>query len=105
VTGWEDGRDLSALPPFADLLAGLADVDLDQLGDEDESEELAQTRAMAMDIERVGLVLPIELTVEPLTDGTVRLAGSTPTQYTETTVMPIFHRLTLHLTKNVDGEE
>jgi hypothetical protein len=89
-----EDEDAYALPPFADLVAGLADVDIDADLDP----------ARAMDVERVTLALPVELTVVPSDDGGVRVRGSTPTQYTETTVMPAFHRLTLHLTKSDDAE-
>jgi len=29
--------------------------------------------------------------------GRVRLAGAPPTQYTKTTILPVFHRLTLNI--------
>jgi hypothetical protein len=51
-------------------------------------------------VERMDIELPFEMDVWVKPDGTVRLAASPPTQYTETTFMPVFHQVKL----SVSGE-
>ncbi len=58
-----------------------------------------------MDIEGITLSLAIELAVRPDARGQVQVRGSTPTQWTATTVMPAFHKLTMHITREADGQE
>lgn len=91
-----------ALPPFATLVASLGDIGEGEPGDGD---SLSTDRGDLMEIERVTLSLAIELSVEGRDDGSLRVRGSTPTQWTETTIMPAFHKLTLRIAKNDDGEE
>ena len=87
-------RDWSGqLPPFAELVAGLADVDAP---DEDEG---AMPTA---ELEEIRLTLSIELEVREDGDRT-RVTGSTPTQWTETTVMPAFHRLSMRIAGSDDA--
>lgn len=93
MTAWslpDDKGTESALPPFGDLVAGLADIDEDD-------DAIAAARAGIMRIERITLALSVELEVAPAGTGELTVHGSTPTQWTETTVMPVFHRLTLHV--------
>jgi hypothetical protein len=96
----DDGSDAEYetgdLPPFADLVAGLGDID-------DEDDE-SGVRSTILDIERVAVSLAIECAVD-VTEDALRVLGSTPTQWTETTVMPVFHKLTMHIEKSGDGEE
>ena len=101
MTDWEnDEQDASdALPPFAALVAALGDID------EDDDDEDADVRARVVDIDRITVTLAIEMSVEPLGTGSLRVRGSTPTQWTETSVMPVFHKLTMHIEKATDGEE
>lgn len=56
----------------------------------------------ALKISKVKVAMPLELQVEPKTTTQVVLKGSAPTQKTETTVMPVFHRLTLRIVINDD---
>jgi hypothetical protein len=73
------------LPPLAELVAALADLEGD-----------VET---GLDEIRVGLA--VELVVGGGEDSRVR--GSTPTQWTETTVMPVFHRLRLRIGRTTDA--
>jgi hypothetical protein len=49
-------------------------------------------------VEKLELELPFELDVLVDGGGDVRLAGAPPTQYTETTIMPVFHKIKLCVT-------
>jgi hypothetical protein len=81
------------LPPFAELVAGLAEVDVPD----------EQERAMpAAELEEIRLTLSIELEVRE-DGGRTRVTGSTPTQWTETTVLPAFHRLSMRITRSDDA--
>jgi len=103
VTVSEDDLDQDwggALPPFAALVAALGDIDEDEEDDED-----AAARAKAVDVEQITLTLAIEMSVEPAGSGALLVRGSTPTQWTETSVMPVFHTLTMPIEKATDGEE
>jgi len=105
VSDWEndvDSASSDALPPFAALIAALGDVD------EADEDEYAEARARIMDVDRITLTLAIEMSVEPAEAGSLRVRGSTPTQWTETSVMPVFHKLTMHIEhseQSVNGEE
>lgn len=81
------------LPPFAELVAGLADVDAP-----DEYEDAIPVA----ELEEIRLTLSIELDVHEDGDRT-RVTGSTPTQWTETTVMPAFHRLSMRIARSDDA--
>ena len=86
------------LPPFAELVAGLAQL-------EDDSEEEAAERSSepaSADLEEIRLSLSIELEVRDADRGAPRVTGSTPTQWTETTVLPVFHRLSMRITRTDD---
>ena len=61
-------------------------------------------RAEGMYVEELRVDLPVELEILVDDSGAVRLAGSPPTQYTQTTIMPVFHQMTLSVTaKRSDG--
>jgi hypothetical protein len=79
------------LPPFGVLVEALADI---EPGD-DEPDAAAET----MEIEGITLSLAIELAVRETDGGAPVVRGSTPTQWTETTVLPVFHRLTMHIVR------
>jgi len=79
--------DDEGLPPLADLVSGFAAYFEPQANE-----------AMGMIVSDVTVDLPVELDVDVL--GVMR--GSTPTQYTETTVMPVFHRLRLRIEASDD---
>lgn len=86
---WAEAGGLS---PFAAFVQGLADLDLESAAPAD-----------GLLVEEVRLELPVELRVEVEEDGQVRVSGAPPTQHVETTVMPVFHRLSLRVTRS-DGE-
>lgn len=81
------------LPPFAELVAGLAELD----GPDDDG-----ARLPSADLEEIRLTLAIELEVREDGDRT-RVTGSTPTQWIETTVLPAFHRLSMRITRSDDA--
>lgn len=72
--------------PFSRLLGELTDI-------EGQVSELPEIQALL--IERVGLDLPVEILVELDEHGFLQILGSPPTQRTETTILPVFHRLAL----------
>lgn len=57
----------------------------------------------SMWVERLEIELPFEMDVLVGSDGRVRLAGSPPTQYTETTFMPVFHKIKLAVTGEINS--
>jgi hypothetical protein len=75
------------LPPFAEVVASLADID-DPSEDDD-----------AVTVEEIRVGLAIELEVRDADAPSPRVTGSTPTQWTETTVLPAFHRLSMRITR------
>jgi hypothetical protein len=98
-----DESDEEALPPFGELVAGLGDV-YEDVGDEadmdaadQEARAMASARADILTVDRVTIALSVEVQVGTTPSDDVRVLGSTPTQWTETTVMPVFHRLTMHI--------
>ena len=88
----DDGFDPADLPPFADVVGALADID-DATGADDGT----------MDVEELRLGLAIELEVRDADGPRPRVTGSTPTQWTETTIMPVFHRLSMRITRETDA--
>jgi hypothetical protein len=81
------------LPPLAAMLVALLD-DADNTAAGDESDDHVTRQQLS--IEEVSITLPVELAVRQAGAGTTVVA-SPPTQYTETTVMPVFHRLSMRL--------
>lgn len=51
-------------------------------------------------VERIVVAFPMELEVDTDGGAVVRLGSAPPTQYTETTVMPVFHQLRLTFTRD-----
>ena len=82
------------LPPLAALVAGLADI-----GDPGEEGE-----GRALGIDEIRLETAMELDLRVAEDGTVTaLEASTPTQWTETTIMPAFHLLRVRIGRTDHG--
>ncbi|MBD2503166.1 hypothetical protein [Anabaena azotica] len=77
------------------ILAPLAQV-IDQLVDYGDPLEDPIT-GQALKISEVKVAMPLELRVETKAAAQVALKASAPTQKTETTIMPVFHRLTLRI--------
>ncbi|HJU73578.1 MAG TPA: hypothetical protein VJ717_07515 [Gemmatimonadaceae bacterium] len=84
------------LPAFAELIASLSDISAP-----DDSSEAAT--AESMDLDEITLSLAIELEVRDADGAQPRVTGSTPTQWTETTVMPVFHRLSMRVARETDA--
>lgn len=79
-----------ALDPLGHVIAGFGTV-----------QHLDPTNTMRLDT--LVLDLPVELEVYQQRDGGVRLGAAPPTQYHETTVMPVFHRLRVRVERVDDG--
>lgn len=54
-------------------------------------------------VEKLEIELPFEMDVLVDPDRRVRLAGGPPTQYTDTTFLPVFHRIKLSVTGEVNA--
>lgn len=80
------------LPPFAELVASLSDID-----------DASDAAPESMDLDEITLSLAIELEVRDPDGPLPRVTGSTPTQWTETSVMPVFHRLSLRVARMNDA--
>lgn len=78
-----------------DTLISLSDV-VQQLADLTDRLEDPNT-GQTLEIEQVIVNLPIELNVSVTDEGTVTLYSSPPTQTIETTVIPVFHRMSLRI--------
>ena len=63
-------------------------------------------KGIAMTVERAEINMPVELDVVVGDDGRVELGAIPPLYYVETSVMPVFHQLTLTLEifQNVQNE-
>ncbi|MDJ0590877.1 MAG: hypothetical protein QNJ72_12910 [Pleurocapsa sp. MO_226.B13] len=81
------------LIPFADMVQQLVDYG-------EPLEDPVADRTMA--IEKVKVEMPVEIKVSVDDDGQASLKSNAPTQSTETTIMPVFHRL--KLTVELDNE-
>jgi hypothetical protein len=85
-----------AMLEMSEFVAQMADVD----GFLYDEEMLA-----SMQMERVDLSIPMQLDLHVMEDGTVKLGGSPPLYYTETTILPVFHQFSIKikLTENSDS--
>jgi hypothetical protein len=54
-----------------------------------------------MFVDSLQISLPFEMDVHVDDDGHISLAGSPPTQYTETTILPVFHQLKLRVATEI----
>jgi hypothetical protein len=79
-------EDSDILIPFADMVQQLVDY----------GEPLEDPLSnQSMMIEKVKVEMPVEIKVLVDDDGTTTLKSNAPTQSTETTIMPVFHRMRL----------
>lgn len=85
-----------AFAPLQSLFDALA-VSAEPLIDLTSINELDESWRQGIYIEQMSIELPIEIEIAVEDTGSVRLAGSPPTQYTETSIMPIFHQLKLYI--------
>jgi hypothetical protein len=86
--GWVDEAQ-APLHAFVEALAVAAEPIVD-----------AQSGA-GMFVESLQISMPFELDVHVDDEGHVSLAGSPPTQYTETTILPVFHQLKLRVVAEI----
>lgn len=78
------------LLPFTHFIQEMADY----------GEQLADPQTgLTMTVDEVKLKLPVEIRISVGDSGQVTLKGSPPTQRTETTFMPVFHQLSLRVTR------
>jgi hypothetical protein len=81
-------EDNNILAPLSETVEQLADL-TDPLED--------PVSGQTFQIEQVTVNLPIELNISVNDEGNVTLRSSAPTQTTETTIFPVFHRLNLQI--------
>ena len=86
--------DESVLLSFRQMIAELADSGL-RLED--------PILGHAMTVETLKLDMPVELGVNVDEGGQLQLRGAPPTQSIATTIMPVFHRLRLQVTREDEG--
>jgi hypothetical protein len=83
--------DADALPPLADVLLSLAMID------EGDAVMSGLASAGGTVVERIAISFPLELDITAVDGHVAAVGASAPTQYTETTIMPVFHQLALSL--------
>jgi hypothetical protein len=92
-----------ALRPFRDFLESLASaIDVHAAADSSEAvlgEDRTGLRSERFYVDRIRVDLPFELEVLTPEIG-MQLGAGPPTQYTETTIMPVFHRLSMTIESN-----
>ncbi|MBL6445548.1 hypothetical protein JMN32_04465 [Fulvivirga sp. 29W222] len=54
----------------------------------------------ALKMEGAELDIPVQLDIRVAEDGTVKIGGSPPLYYVETTVMPVFHQMKIHIQRD-----
>jgi len=90
----EENEGEKELVPFASFIAGLTDI-WEPMHDPE--------LGLYMFVEDLGLILPCEVRVETDEAGEMMIAGAPPTQHTETSIMPVFHHLRVHIAINEYG--
>ena len=91
------------LPPFSTLVAAMADLDQRERDNTVGAAAADEVDVDEVDIDEIALSLAIELAVRDDGRGVPRVRSSTPTQWTETTVMPVYHRLSLRIAHAPDA--
>lgn len=93
-----DPRPDLALPPLGTLVAGFADLDAAIASATPQPAAGAGAGGCALAIAQLALATPVELELTVDESGRVTaLGGSTPTQWTATTVLPVFHTMRLRI--------
>lgn len=90
--------DEDALPPLAEVVASLVPVfgdEANEVNEDHEAELLPPVAVAPLRLEQITLAFPLELEAHTAAGRLVALGASPPTQYTETTIMPVFHHLRL----------
>ena len=81
--------------PFGRFLGELVDI-------EAQVSDLPDVQALS--IEQIRVDLPVEMRLEVGSDGRLQVLGSPPTQRTETTILPVFHRLVLRVVRDATND-
>jgi hypothetical protein len=87
------------LPSLAEMVLAFTWFDGGELRGEGDEDEMAYD---GVDLEALRLNLPVELQVEVDDDGRPRIGVAPPTQTTETTILPVFHRMTIAIERDDD---
>lgn len=82
-----------ALPDLGDFVAGLVELE----------EPDVPEGAVVPTVESITIELPIELTLESAAGGELKTRCGPPTQYTSTSVMPVFHQLRMRIVPHDGG--
>lgn len=93
---WEEYR-LPSLTKLVLAFSGLDEADGTEPGDD------AQEPWGGVELESLRLDLPVELHVEVGSDGRPRVGVAPPTQTTETSIMPVFHRMKIAIERDDRG--
>lgn len=87
-----------AFLPLADFIKEVTDID---------AEISDRKTGMTMTAETIDMSMPIELDLQVEENGDVLIGAIPPLYYVETTVLPVFHQLTINLeltNPEADGE-
>ncbi|MEM8808169.1 MAG: hypothetical protein AAGF01_19280 [Cyanobacteria bacterium P01_G01_bin.38] len=90
----ESTADRDPLLPFAELIQSLTDYEKQRVNPE---------TGQVLTVENIKVDMPIELRVSVNEAGQVTLKGAAPTQRTSTTVLPVFHRMQVHVVEDRHG--
>ncbi|HEX6367476.1 MAG TPA: hypothetical protein VF006_01010 [Longimicrobium sp.] len=85
------------LPSLAEMVLAFSGFDGGGVRGEDEDDEMAYD---GVEMEALRLELPVELQVDVDDDGRPRIGLAPPTQTTETTILPVFHRMTIAIERD-----
>ena len=93
--GSRDFKDLDHMGSIAGFIHSLTDY---------EKQRYEPKTGQLQEVEQIKVDMPIELRVSEDEAGQVLVAASAPSQRTETTVVPVFHRMQLRIVKDRDGD-
>lgn len=88
------------LPSVAETVLAFTWFDGGELRVEGEAGELDVMAYDGVDLQAMRLDLPVELQVEVDGDGRPRIGLAPPTQTTDTTILPVFHRMTIAIERD-----
>ncbi len=87
-------KDLDYMGSIADFIHSLTDY---------EKQRYEPKTGQLQEVEQIKVDMPIELRVSEDESGQVVVKASAPSQRTETTHVPVFHRMQLRIVKDRDG--
>ncbi len=88
-------KDLDYMGSIADFIHSLTDY---------EKQRYEPKTGQLQEVEQIKVDMPIELRISEDESGQILVAASAPSQRTETTVVPVFHRMQLRIVKDNDGD-